>query len=251
MISVPGGSTTSTGRARKGQAKNPFIPDFYGYDQIYANSTLYNKIGIVQLETFLVGEGVDVETRFPTKGVSFFRVEKNRRTKIQRGFAVVDLVKKVHQRVIDRKRAGLPVGPNMEPDLGVEVSDDDGVYRIETAVKARNMTAERIHKVGPRTSICQDLERHHSWRDRDETKIKEETNCAIRDIHTKYLQGAAQFGDELIYFDLDKFPEVGTAPAFPVPEEVISVPDGPLSMVITRKYMTEAETYNILQIKDD
>ncbi|KAJ4351520.1 uncharacterized protein N0V89_006863 [Didymosphaeria variabile] len=102
--------------AKKGQSKNPYRPSWYTARNIYSDKTLYNKVGIPQMEAFLIGEGVDIAQTFP-KGPYYIQ-QRSKRVKVNRGDALIDMVKVVHQRVIDRRRAGHPVGPNQAPHPG-------------------------------------------------------------------------------------------------------------------------------------
>ncbi|KAL1593224.1 hypothetical protein SLS60_010832 [Paraconiothyrium brasiliense] len=105
-------------KAKKGQAKDPFRPSWYSARKIYSDKTLYNKVGIPQMEAFLIGEGVDIAEKFP-KGRCYIQ-QDSKRVKINRGDALKHMVKMVHQRVIDRRNAGHAVEPNQAPHLGAE-----------------------------------------------------------------------------------------------------------------------------------
>lgn len=120
-VGVPmGHGSASTQKAKKELKTRSFIPKWYVRETIYSDNTLYNKVGRSQMEAFLAGEGVDVTETFMNATYPRYVERGRKRVKINKGQAIVEMVQVVHQRVIDRKKAGFAVGPNQSPDLGAE-----------------------------------------------------------------------------------------------------------------------------------
>lgn len=119
---TPSSNTTTAPRqkAKKGQAKNPFPPMWYSTNGVYALQTLYNKILTSPMEKFLRDEGFDVEALFPRRRGVFYRVEDNERKTIKRGYALAYGVMKVHQRILDMRKAGKVVSEATAPHLSAE-----------------------------------------------------------------------------------------------------------------------------------
>jgi hypothetical protein len=72
------------------------------------------------METFLAVEGVNVVEKSASASYRRYVEKRNKRMKINKGEALIDFVQVVHQRVIDRRKAGFAVGPNQAPHLGAE-----------------------------------------------------------------------------------------------------------------------------------
>jgi hypothetical protein len=118
---VPIALTSAGSKTSKNEQKDcSFHPTWYTGRNIYSDSTLYNKVGRLKMEAFLAGEGVNVIEKFGKGSYPRYIEKANKRVKINKGEALIDLVKVVHQRVIDRRNAGFPVGPNQAPNLGAE-----------------------------------------------------------------------------------------------------------------------------------
>ncbi|KAF2451652.1 hypothetical protein P171DRAFT_478685 [Karstenula rhodostoma CBS 690.94] len=120
-VGVPIGPTPAKCQKSKlKQARLPSNPKWYAQEKVYSDNTLYSKFGRSQMEAFLAGEGVDITEKFANATYPRYIERGKKRVKINKGQALVELVKVVHQRVIDRQKAGFAVGPNQVPHLGAE-----------------------------------------------------------------------------------------------------------------------------------
>lgn len=109
-------------KSKNGQAINPFQAKWYTTKKIYSDLTYYHKITVTGLEAFLEDEGIDVKSEFPAKA-KYYLVRKDGSLKgLNRGWAIVQKAKMVHQRVINLKKTG----PNMQPYCG-ESEDNDSL----------------------------------------------------------------------------------------------------------------------------
>lgn len=59
------------------------------------------------MEEFLVGEGINLADRLPKRGTPVYRQEGNELVKLTWGQSLMELVKEVHQQVIERQIARL------------------------------------------------------------------------------------------------------------------------------------------------
>ncbi|KAL5415999.1 hypothetical protein PMIN04_008337 [Paraphaeosphaeria minitans] len=91
--------------------------EWYTRDELYADSTLVNKICSSGMEEFLRWEGVDVDKEFPRKGGKYTNVQGER---IGRSTAMKDKVQKVHQAYIDARNAGIRSVPQGWTGKGFE-----------------------------------------------------------------------------------------------------------------------------------
>jgi hypothetical protein len=91
-------------KSKNGQAKNPFQAKWYLTKKVYSDLTYYHKITIPGLAAFLKGEGIDVDSAFPTSA-KYYLIQANGSLKgLNRGWAIVQKAKMVHQRVINFKK---------------------------------------------------------------------------------------------------------------------------------------------------
>ncbi|KAL5428576.1 hypothetical protein PMIN04_000722 [Paraphaeosphaeria minitans] len=113
-------TSASVLNTKKDPAKSSFNPRWYTSHNLYSDSTLYNKVGCSQMEAFHAGEGVDIIENFGSRKYPRYLENGSKRVKINKGQAMIEMVQVVHQRVIDRQKAGFEVGPNQAPNLGAE-----------------------------------------------------------------------------------------------------------------------------------
>ncbi|KAL5387204.1 hypothetical protein DPSP01_003815 [Paraphaeosphaeria sporulosa] len=57
-------TSTNVQRTKKEPKKRSFNSKWYTSHTTYSDSTLYNKVGLPQMEAFLAGEGVDIMEKF-------------------------------------------------------------------------------------------------------------------------------------------------------------------------------------------
>lgn len=109
---VEGAKKEKREKSKNGQAKNPFQAKWYSTKKVYSDLTYYHKITIPGLAAFLKDEGIDVDSAFP-KSAKYYLIQANGSLKgLNRGWAIVQKAKMVHQRVINFKKKG----PSTLPD---------------------------------------------------------------------------------------------------------------------------------------